>query len=965
MSNPISYVLQRMDKRPITEGWGAVAAFSRARLNEVLLEQYKQRFSALSFVPLFNADVDHEDHIRTQSVLRGIEFGPPLLSFANASLENSTAQLTFPILAGVYRRQSPLAENLQTRFIIDASMGYSLMMNVDLKLVTGEIDRRGRVTLDLAEASSFSCNLGGEDEHLNGLITAAMLDWFKRLPAHQGQFELGMIDFSGYSALSPVNFTILTQPAPGAKVLGADNYGDGAVLTFIQLRANTQPGQIPKSFPYLIPDDLDEDGSELYSATIVVDKALLGHVSDDNLDVLASILFGTLHKFEERERHTPHDLAVFGSIVAVPPLYTIDSPTTTVPAGGSVKFTLRDQAGEEVQASQWYARSRQSHLAVGDGEIGPDGLYQAVGLEDIGHHSLTIFITAELDSDDGKETHRVTTQLIVQFEQVQIAPRVGVFAARTPIALSAAMPGGNIEWSLLGDPRGQLAQTHGHRNSYTAEKAASRRQLTVQQVQATGSQQRMSTLVMLNGLQSMVIDPVRATGLKPGEVVPLIERDPELLPDARRRWKLIGPGTLDGEGNYIAPSGEEQGASVVTCELVENGVVLASGYSLLEFGEAQLVEEGTWIRLKSYTITVPGGTEQGAKGELLRNGFQSLRLQVVIETEPVDGQYYKLTADERATIGLTIKQDKQEVASLPDHNNPSGGLDAADKRVWGIRRVANRFDLVYSQLAEALPARNEEAITRQDLYLHTKARAGQATTFYSMFLADAGGPYQSDDNSGNVGATIEITPKSPPVFGEQNYSWTRVRVEGSTGLPNEPGDPAFDYNLVTQDYWILKLINSSFETIEFLARNASDPHISTSMIRWESENKNEVMFSFTGSIFRDSEAKDAAKWNSGEANSVPIDFDENLSKLMANREELKKTVFDDVFEQGTLVITNHRVMDFDYVGGENATRDQLSRSLVVLLRDRQGNAHYRRFAYRGPTTLGHRNYIDHTLFTPV
>ncbi|MFT2161706.1 hypothetical protein [Pseudomonas putida] len=155
-------------------------------------------------------------------------------------------------------------------------------------------------------------------------------------------------------------------------------------------------------------------------------------------------------------------------------------------------------------------------------------------------------------------------------------------------------------------------------------------------------------------VQPMPLAAVRATGLKPGEVVPLIERDPELLPDARRRWKLIGPGTLDGEGNYIAPSGEEQGASVVTCELVENGVVLASGYSLLEFGEAQLVEEGTWIRLKSYTITVPGGTEQGAKGELLRNGFQSLRLQVVIETEPVDGQYYKLTADERATIGLAV-----------------------------------------------------------------------------------------------------------------------------------------------------------------------------------------------------------------------------------------------------------------------------------------------------------------------
>ncbi|MFK0094922.1 hypothetical protein [Pseudomonas sp. NPDC090592] len=958
--NPIDHVLARMDRRNITRGWGAVAAFSRSRLNDLLLEQYRQRLGTLSFMPLFNADVYHEDFIRTRSVLRKIEFGAPLLSFPHASLSDSRAQVTFPIVAGVYSLQSPLAENLLTRFIIDESMGYSLVMDVDLRLVTGTVDRRGRVTLDLADASGFSCNLAGKDQDVNSLIATAMQEQFKQLPAHRGQFELGMLDFSGYSALSPTHFRILTQAAPGAQTLGADNYGDGAVLTFIQLRANADPGDLPEhSFPYLIPDDRNDDGSERYSATIVVDKALLGHVRDEYLDVLASVLFATSHTFVEQVRHTPFDLAVFGNVVAVPPLYSIDSPAKVIRAGESVKFTLRNQAGEEVLATRWQARSRQSHEAAGDGQIDPNGLYQAIGVEGIGHHSLTILITAELK--EGEETHKLTTQLIVQFEQVQIAPRVAVFASRTPMALGAAMPADEIEWSLSGGQRGQLAQTHGKRNVFTAEKAADRRQLSVQQVQVKGGQQRTSALVMLNGLQSMVIDPVRVTGLEPDQVVPLTERDPDLLPGARRRWQLIGPGTLDDEGRYTAPSGAQQGTSVVTCELVQNGVVLAAGYSLLEFGEAQLVEEGTWLKLTSYKISVPGGGGQGATGVLFNNGFQSLRLQAVIETEAVGGIHYRISKDEEASISLTSLISKQLLVELSDHN-PSGGIEPAAPYTWATRRQPNRFELAYGQLLEAPGIANEEGTTRVDIYLHCTERAGVATSFYSTFSVDAGGIASSDDGSGGTGTRVEVIPKSTTDFGDDHYTWERKRVEGGTGNPSDPGDPAFDLWLKTLDYWVFKLRGSHFETVEFLDPQEGGGHISRSMIRWESEHRNEIMFSFTGSIFQDRYAKDNGKWNSSD---VKIDFDDDLKTLMRARTELETQVDRTNFEAGSLVITNHRVMDFSYGTPGEEERKHLSRSIAVLLRDYQGNAHYRQFSFGSPSTIGHRNYIGQSLFRPA
>ncbi|MBA1205385.1 hypothetical protein G7009_27135 [Pseudomonas capeferrum] len=950
--NSLEQVLARMDRRNVTLGWGAIAAFSRSRLNDLLREQYLQRLSTLRFLPLLNTDVDHDDYIRTRSVLRKLEFGAPLLSFNTASLSDSRAQLTFPIVAGTYLSQSPLAENLLTRFIIDEAMGYTLVMDIDLKLVTGEIDRRGRVTLDLAQATEFRCNLAGQNEKINSLLAGAIKEHFSQLPHHRGRFELGMLDFDGYTPLTPTHFIIRTQAAPGAKTLGADNYGDGAVLTFIQLQANKAPGELPASnFPYLIPDDRNADDSERYTATLVVDKELLKHVTDERVDVLTSLLFPQSHAFVERERHTPHDLAIFGSIEPLPSVLSIDPPFQVVRAGERQQFTLHDQTGKVVTATRWYASSRQSHSAAGDGEIDGNGLYSSVTAQSIGYHSLTIMVTAEY------EDQRATARLLVQFEPTQVAPRVAVFTPQTPMDLGAIMRGGEtIDWTLLGATRGQLNRNQGTRVTFQPETVASRRQLSVQQVQAKGKEQRQSALVMLNGLQSMVIEPARVKNLEGGQTLQLAERDPALLPEARRRWELIGPGTLDENGVFTAPSGDQQGTSVVTCKLVQNGVVLAAGYSLLEVGEDEPQPESSWTEIASYTVSVPGGDSNATKRQLLNNGFQSLRLQVVIKTQKApDGKYYRLSADERASIGLNFEISKARVMALGDED-PSEGIEKGDPNLWQTRQLPNRFQLAYGQLAEPANAmHNEEAITRQDIYLHCADRAGLATKFYSSFYVDLGGT-ESSNKSESENTRIEIIPKDVPDASAFQYSWERVRVEGGVGRPEDPGDPDFDYYLRTIDYWKLKVIGSRFVTCQFLPLTAADDPVSTSMIRWESENSLEIMFSFTGYIFRDAL----------ETFDTKIQFDEDLKTLMKGREELDKTVNTMVFETGSLVITNHRVPDFNVIASDNGgPRDRLSRPVAVLLRDHQGNPHYRQIDFRPSDQIGHRNYLEQSLFTPV
>lgn len=951
--NSLENVLAHMAGGNITLGWGAVAAFGRSRLNSLLRDQYLQRLSALRFVPLLNADVDHKDFIRTRSVLRKLEFGAPLLSFTTASLGDSKAELTFPIVAGNYLRESPVAENLLTRFTIDEAMGYQLVVDIDLSLVVGEVDRQGRVTLDLAQATAFRCNLEVHNDTVNALLAQAMQEHFSRLPHHQGRFELGMLDFAGYSPLTPTDFVIRTQAAPGARIRGADNYGDGAVLTFIQLQGNTARGQLPtSSFPYLVPDDRDAEGGERYTAALVVDKAMLAHVTEDRIDVLTSLLFPASHIFVERARHTPHDLAIFGSVEPLPSLLSIDPPFVVIEAGERQQFTLRDQTGKEVKASSWHAVSRQSHSEAGDGLIDANGLYRSPAAQDVGYPSLTIIVTAEHGDQ------KTTAQLLVKFERAQIAPRVAVFSPQTSVDLAAALQGGEaIDWTLPGTPRGELDRDRGARVTFNPQTLASKRLLSVQQVLGKGVEQRHAALVMLNGLQSVALEPIRALDLEPGQSVVISERVPDLLPGARRRWQLIGPGMLDENGVYTAATDDQQGTSVVTCELIHNGVVLAAGYSLLEVGEREPASDPTWTNISSYTVKVPGGEANDTKGQLLNNGFQSLRLQVVIATEKAaDGKFYRLSHDERATIGLNFEISKQRLVALSD-SSPNEGIERDDLNRWATRQVYNRFQLAYGQRAvsDATVDDNEEAITRQDIYLHCADRAGLATKLYSSFSADRGGNWYSNASEGEH-SRVEVVPKEVPDPSAFQYSWERVRVAGGAGSPGDPPDDDFNFHLVTIDYWQLKLVGGRFETCQFLPLQAANDLAKTSMIRWESENPQEIMFSFTGYIFRD-------PLETFEPN---VQFDKDLRTLLASRPERDTPVDLARFEAGTLVITNHRLRDFSRRAPDNGgPRDRLSHGLAVVLRDLQGNPHYRQVHFRPPEQVGHRNYLVQQLFTPV
>ena len=163
----------------------------------------------------------------------------------------------------------------------------------------------------------------------------------------------------------------------------------------------------------------------------------------------------------------------------------------------------------------------------------------------------------------------------------------------------------------------------------------------------------------------------------------------------------------------------------------------------------------------------------------------------------------------------------------------------------------------------------------------------------------------------------------------------------------------------TTDYWKLNVTNPDiqqevkFETLKFLPYRPGSDVINTSIILWESEQAAEKMFSWTGFIFDDPAVKgDVSK----------VHFDEALKDVMGNVHTLDIDVDMSVFETGKLIISLHRLRGLYYIPEGDPDRDKLMGVLVVLLIDKQGNAHKRRISFL-PDGPGRRNRLMHTLYS--
>lgn len=942
MSNSLQQILARMRRGSVTLGWGAVAAYSRERLNRLLKQQYLTRLRDNSYLPAFTSTLSGSSVGETQ-VLQGLEFGSPLLSFTNASLKDSRAKLVLNVVKGTVTRTGPLVGS----FEITEALGYWLEMEVNLETVRGEVDPYGRVTLNLAKGASFSSNLFEDDPGLNQQLTRQLADWMRALPARNALFELGTVDFSGYDELAPTHFILRTQASPGAQVRSAVNYGDGAVLVFMKLRGNQQNGQLPdENYLYLLPD-----GD--YSATLVLNRDMLRYASEAGLELLARLLFPELNAFVKKEDHTPLDRAMFGNVDPLVTSLTVEpAQGAVVAAGQQQQFVLYDGNGKKINAKRWKAISPRAHLDVGHGTIDGKGLYTAPARTDLGQHMQTVIITAEYDS--GGSTYSAAARLLVTSEALLVMPAGYALRPQQHATGFDVWNAGEdrVAWELLEPRRGQLATVGDRQARFVPNRELSRRVISVQGVQATAGEQRSTALVMVDNQPLVALDPPFVPRLGYGASTQLHDVN-RIMPNEFRRWRMLaGEGSVTPSGQFTASAQHIPHSNVVTCEVVRNGVVFAAGYAAIN--ETDVPESATWKSLQLFTITV-GKSSDGTIGKIDPNGFQQLEVEVTVETQQEDGRDYKLSPAEIATMAL-FDRSGQMIGSLADNEE---GIGSGYGDSWRTSLKANRF--VLANLSNSIDTEQtprpeatapEDRTIRQIFYLHRRGISG-SQVFYAGFQAESGEWFYSNTTS-HRNATIEVQVNPPQAFKSEDYIFTRKRVAGSGGDGGgaDPRHEDFTMHLVTDDYWLLDYRGGTFYTAEFVKQRESDSDndVNTSMVRWESAAGNEIVYSYTGYLFQ----------NHGQPEPEAVAFDGGMGAVL-NGLNLQKPVASQ-YEAGLLVIANFRNIGHE----QKYARDlpafkKMSKPLRVQLRDARGNLHVIQIDYLSADTMGHRNVLVHSV----
>ncbi|WDM58124.1 hypothetical protein K4A76_16880 [Pseudomonas sp. NEEL19] len=942
LSNSRNDIIARL-QGPSTRGWGAISVFSRARLNRALEQQYLSRLETLTFLPPCSLEFQEADK---RIALVMIEFGTPRLSFETASFEDSQASLTLNIIGGQVLEYGGTGE-LLARYELSESMGYTLEMAIELTQVQGIVDQRGRVVLDLSQGTRLASNL--YEGELAKALNTRLGSWFAGLPRSRTLFDLGIIDLQGVSPLTPDRFIIRTQAAPGAQLLGANNYGAGAVVVFIKLLGNEATGLEPdREFPYLIPDD---DDGERYSASLLVQREMLEHVTGGRLDVLSSLLFPGGQVFQEIDRASPRDLIVFGDIAPHRSLLTLSPATRTLQAGETVQFTLYDANGARLQATRWTAMSLRSHQREADGMFvsGRPGLYQAADVEAIGQNSLTVVITAV--HEQGGVLRKASARLLVQHQPVAFAPALyKTVGSLEPVRLNASRTDDNaLSWRLLGPALGTLLPEA--RQAKFEPAAGITHDVALQQIAVDAEGKQRLGVVLNNSYQPARINSSEQGVIKPGQQRTFMHDDATWLPSAERRWRALGDGVLDAQGQYTAPTGLLAATDVVALAFIQNGVSYPGGHAVVTV--SSLEPEKSWTDLDIFQVTLSSGVGGTHEGRAFANGYQQLQLDIKVKpVQPVSGdKVYWLSPTEIASIRLRDRRSGLDIDLLDEE---AEGIESGSTSLYATRTTPNRFRMSQGGQGHTPLAAADEGVTFKTLYLHARYENAPSAEFSLVLDKDGGGQFVSTEKPvDNASFTFKHIPR--PIFKEDHYSIARWRAEGGSAAPGDPVEDNFDFHLRTQDYFILEYGQGIFETCKFywLDGYAKDLLVTPpcSLLTWESSYNNEVMASYTGWIFRDR----LEKKEGGGPPPLEIKYDSRLKPYVEKViGDFDQTVKLTGFKDGALVIVNFRHDEFPFNKQALAV---VNKDLGVELVDQDGNAHYLRLSYGQPTQIGRRNQV--------
>ncbi|MGE8060300.1 hypothetical protein [Pseudomonas sp. NPDC089547] len=256
--------LNKMDQGAQTLKWDALLVFDRAAANALLTQEYIDRIDIedVFFPTLPDGVVESGNGI--EHVLLGLVLDKPRLSFENATIQDSKGKLQMRLVGGkhlevieTYRDGEP-HRSVSALTVYNAATRGILEMEIDLKAVQGSVDESGKVLLDLKDGLDhlFSGGATGPEKIRLGLYFKKVLDDWSEDDERITQFPLSEMVVDSNSPINPGVFGIRTHAAPGATVLGTENFGEGAVVVFVAM-VGSEPGAYPHddtAMLYMLPD---------------------------------------------------------------------------------------------------------------------------------------------------------------------------------------------------------------------------------------------------------------------------------------------------------------------------------------------------------------------------------------------------------------------------------------------------------------------------------------------------------------------------------------------------------------------------------------------------------------------------------------------------------------------------------------------------------------------------------------
>ncbi|WP_225774900.1 hypothetical protein [Pseudomonas sp. Marseille-Q5115] len=282
-------LLEWMKAHDHTWGCSAVVAYDKLKTNQLLFQEYVERFDG-DPMPATSGHFDSDQDEYTW--LGGVEFYAPKLSFEDSVWSSSSARLTLKAASGVQvnLERDTYSEELDPKSHYPAvKIRYMSPLNgldqytrVPLDRWVGGVEG-GKVTISLQntrdiEESRFTVSPAKEVQHR---AAAAMDRVFKAMEPELTTFELNTLKSDPNAFFTPTDFNIrihaLSETGTGTSSVS----GDGAVVLFIKADED-DTASFPPDAPgaYLLPSG--------YSATMALGRAfMLRRILQQGLATLA------------------------------------------------------------------------------------------------------------------------------------------------------------------------------------------------------------------------------------------------------------------------------------------------------------------------------------------------------------------------------------------------------------------------------------------------------------------------------------------------------------------------------------------------------------------------------------------------------------------------------------------------------------------------------------------------------